>query len=174
MEVVQSESLRSDAPWVVVNTHPHREHIAIENLGRQEFHSYCPKILRRVRHARKVQDVLRPLFPGYVFVQVDQQQRWRPILSTMGVRSLVRFGDRMGTLSSGFVESLMAREVDGVILKPEKAYTLGQHVKINGGPFDGVVATIIAMDEKDRLVVLMDLLNQSVKVKVATTGVAAV
>jgi transcriptional antiterminator RfaH len=68
----------------------------------------------------------------------------------------------------------MAREVDGVILKPEKAYTVGQQVKVNGGPFDGVVATIIAMDEKDRLVVLMDLLNQSVKVKVSATGVTAV
>lgn len=162
-------------PWVVVNTHPHREHIAIENLVRQEFTAYCPMMRRRIRHARKTQDVLRPLFPGYVFVQVDEaRQRWRPILSTMGVRSLVRFGDKISTIDRGFIASLKSREIDGAIARPEAGFTVGQQVKFAGGPFDGVVATIVAMDEKDRLTVLMDLLRQSVTVRVEAGAVTTV
>ena len=62
----------------------------------------------------KFVNVLRPLFPGYVFVAVDPaQHRWRPILSTIGIRTLVRFGDRLGVLPPRFVESLRSYETDG-------------------------------------------------------------
>ena len=102
--------------WVAASTHPHKEPTAISNLLRQGFEAYCPMVRRRWRHARKVQEVLRPLFPGYVFVAVDpSQHRWRPILSTVGVRTLVRFGDSLGLLPHGFVESLRSYEVEGAV-----------------------------------------------------------
>jgi transcriptional antiterminator RfaH len=161
--------------WVVINTHPHREHIAIENLVRQDFPAYCPMVMKRIRHARRQQDVRRPLFPGYVFVHVERDiQRWRPILSTFGVRTLVRCGDRLSFIHDGFIASLKAREVDGLVTRPKSPYSIGQIVRMNGGPFDGLVATIVEMNEKDRLVVLMELLNGRVKVKVEADKVAAV
>lgn len=160
--------------WVAVNTHAHREHIALENLARQELEAYCPMMRRRVRHARRTSDVLRPLFPGYLFVRINTDvQRWRPILSTYGVRALVRCGDQLSFVDSGLIESLKAREVEGAIARPAEPYRPGQQVRMRGGPFDGLVATVIEMDEKDRLLVLMDLLNQSVKVKVTATEVSA-
>jgi len=161
------------ARWVAVHTHPHREHIAIENLVRQGFESYCPMIRRRVRHARRTNEVLRPLFPCYLFVRIDpQSQRWRPIESTYGVRSLVRFGDQLGFVDNAFIESIKAREVDGAIVKPAEPYRPGQQIRIAGGPFEGLVATIISMNERDRLTVLMDLLNQRVRVQIAARDIA--
>ncbi len=160
--------------WGVVNTHPNREHIAVENLDRQGFTAYCPMIRRRIRHARRTQDVLRPMFGGYIFVHVDpQRERWRPILSTFGVRALVRFGDQIGRLDPDFVTALRAREVDGAIIRPERPFQVGQEVRMSGGPFDGLVATIVEMDDKARLTVLMNLLNQPVRVKVRPESVAA-
>lgn len=171
---MSSEDDLEPGAWSVVNTHPHREHFAVENLDRQGFTAYCPMIRRRIRHARRTQDVLRPMFTSYVFVRINpQRERWRPILSTFGVRSLVRFGDKIGFLDEAFVAALKAREVEGAIIRPEKPYALGQQVRLSGGPFDGIVATIVNMDEKDRLTVLMDLLNQSVRVKVRTENVTA-
>jgi transcriptional antiterminator RfaH len=153
--------------WIVVNTQPHREHVALENLLRQEFVAYCPRIRRRIRHARQSRDVLRPIFPGYLFVQVNPDlQLWRPILSTYGVRTLVRCGDRLSFLDDAFIESLKEREIDGAIMRPASTYEPGQQVKLTGGAFDSLVATILELDEKDRLVVLMDLLNRPTKVTV--------
>ncbi len=153
--------------WAVVNTHANREHQALENLARQEFRAYCPVIRRRRTHARRVSDVLRPLFPGYLFVQVNPEaDRWRPMLSTLGVRSVLRCGDRLSFIDDGFIKSLQAREIEGVITRPSSPYEVGQEVRLSGGAFDGMVATIIAMDERDRLTVLMDLLNRPVKVKI--------
>jgi len=153
-------------PWIVINTHPHREHLALQNLGRQDFEAYCPMIRKRRSHARRVETVLRPLFPNYLFVRASRQLgRWRPILSTYGVRTIVRAGLELSFIDDGFIASLKAREQEGAIVRPASPYHLGQRVQIAGGPFDGIVATIIEMDEKDRLVVLLQLMNRAIKVK---------
>ncbi|WP_166141414.1 transcription termination/antitermination protein NusG [Methylosinus sp. RM1] len=159
--------------WVVVNTRPHQERVALENLQRQQYHAYCPLALKRVRHARRTQDVPRPLFPGYIFVEMTPQSRWAPICSTFGVRTLVRLGDRPSFLPSDFVETLRSREIDGLIAKPEQAFEIGQKVRIAGGAFHDFVATIVEMNERDRIVVLMELLNRPVKVKVTQTQLVA-
>ena len=161
--------------WAVVNTQPHREHVALENLKRQDFQAYCPLIKRRHSHARRVKEVLRPLFPGYLFVRINPSvQRWRPLLSTQGVRSLVRCGEELSLLGDDFVHELKAREVDGAITKPVSPYRLGQRVCVTGGAFDGLIATIVEMHERERLTVLMQLLNRAVKIHIDSDQVAAV
>lgn len=167
-----SECHCTQSRWVAINTHPHRELVAVENLARQQFNVYCPTERRRVRHARRVQDVTRPIFPGYVFAEVvPDLAHWRSILSTYGVRAVIRYGDRPAFVEAGFIESLRAREIDGVIAKPLMPYEVGQEVRLNGGPFDGFVATIVEMKEKDRIVLLMRLLSQDIRLKVTTASV---
>lgn len=157
--------------WLAVNTHPHREKQAIENLRRQNFDVYCPMMLRRIRHARRVSDEKRPMFPTYVFVDyTTAKHRWRPILSTYGVRSVVRQGVEPGLLNGGFIEGLKAREVDGVIGKPANPFSVGQQVLMEEGPFSGLIAKIIELRDKDRLLLLLDLLNQKVKVQVDSSN----
>ena len=115
--------------WAAVNTQPHRERIALDNLQRQGFSTYCPLIRRRRSHARRMEEVLRPLFPGYLFVNVAAGRGcWRPILSTYGVRTLVRCGDQPSLLDARFIDALQAREVDGAIVRPPVPYRIGQQV----------------------------------------------
>jgi transcriptional antiterminator RfaH len=160
------------ARWIIVNTHPHREHMALANLLRQNFTAYCPMIRQRRKHARRVAMVLRPLFPGYLFVRAEPQStRWRPILSTYGVKTVVRAGEQLSYLENAFVASLRAREIDGAIVRPAHPYHVGDKVQIAAGPFDGIVSTIIELDERDRVVVLVELMNRGVKLRLQSTGV---
>lgn len=159
--------------WLVATTHPHSEAIAVENLVRQGFAPYCPMIRKRRSHARKVDSVLRPLFPGYVFVQLASDgPRWRPILSTTGVRTLVRFGDEPATLDHRFIARLKAREEDGAVVRPAVPYQVGQDVQIEGGPFDGLVARILSLDDKDRIVVLLEVMNRGVRARLDSRQVS--
>lgn len=159
--------------WAVINTHPHKERLALDNLKRQAFETYCPMLRATVRHARRTSVVLRPMFPGYVFAAMNpDHQRWRPLLSTFGVRTVVRNGDSLSLMPEAFIEAMRSREVDGAIARPSSPYHVGQEVRLVAGPFDGLVAKIIAMDDRERLVVLMDLLNRPVKVKVTANQVA--
>ena len=153
--------------WLVLATHPHREAQAIEHLLRQSFHAYCPTIIKHVCHARRAYDAPRPLFPGYVFVeQPSLQQRWRPLLSTFGVRTVLMNDENPAKLPAGFVESLKAREVDGKICKPEVPFQTGQYVTIRGGAFDGLAGQIIEMRPNDRVLVLLDLLKRKTTVHI--------
>jgi len=154
--------------WIVLTTHPHREDFAIENLVRQDYEAYCPMIVKRIKHARRAYDAKRPLFPGYVFVERPAQHLWRPLLGTFGVRSVVCNGETPSLLPAGFVESLKAREMDGAIQKPESPFKPGQSVAINGGPFDGLVGQILEIRESDRVLLLLNLLNQQTRVHVET------
>lgn len=175
MDFVSEDRILRPKSWIVVNTHPSKERLAEDHLQRQEFTVYCPVVKRRIRHARKVHDTLRPMFPSYMFVSVEPKlQRWRSILSTIGVRSVVRCGDDPSLIDDDFIRALKAREVDGAIVKPAQAFVVGQQVRLSTGAFDGVVATIIELNEKDRLTLLMQLLNQTVRVKVDGSSVTAV
>ncbi len=138
-------------------------------LVRQDYQAYCPMIVKRIKHARRAYDAKRPLFAGYIFVERPAQRHlWRPLLGTLGVRSIVSNGDTPSLLPAGFVESLRARETDGAIRKPEIQYKPGQSVTINGGAFDGFVGQILEVRESDRVLLLLNLLNQQTRVHIET------
>ena len=158
-----------------MNTHPNRENSAELNLRNQGYAVYAPMIRKQIRHARRVSEVLRPLFPGYLFVRLnDTQSRWRPILSTVGVRTVVCTRDVPCILPTPFIDDLKARERDGVISRSASAHQIGETVRLGRGAFDGLAGKIIDLAENDRLVVLMDFLNRPVRVKISGDLVSAV
>ena len=163
----------ADPGWLVVNARPNQERIALEHLKRQDFDTYCPMVAKLVRHARKAEIKPRPLFPGYLFVRLDPGHgRWRAILSTIGVRQLVRFGDQLGRLDEHFVDGLRQCERDGFIVAPVQRYSVGQDVEIKMPAFEGVIGKILAIDEASRITVLIDMMRRSVKLKVTSENVA--
>ena len=99
--------------WYVVQTQANAENKAIAHLARQGFVTYLPRYLKRRRHARRVDVVAAPLFPRYLFVEIDMAaQRWRSIYSTVGVSRLVCNGE--------FPASVPERVVD--LLKEPRGY----------------------------------------------------
>lgn len=155
------------ARWIAVGTHPHRELVATHHLARQGFDTYCPMIRRSVSHARRKLEVVRPLFPGYIFAATDPHLAlWRPVLSTVGVRSIVRCGEQPSTIDGQFIQALKRREIDGAIARGGYRFEIGQIVEIARGPFERLIGTIVEMDERARLVVLTDLFNRPVRMTI--------
>lgn len=153
--------------WIAVNTHANAESLAVSNLRRQRYDCYCPTYPAQRRHARKVEAVRRPLFPGYVFVDVGSRDGiWRPIMSTIGVRAVVRFGERLGVLPGNLVATLREREAEGDLraFDADERLQLGQEVRFDGTAFNDLIGRIVAIDAKDRILVLLDLLQRTVQV----------
>ncbi|MBS0252943.1 MAG: transcriptional activator RfaH [Proteobacteria bacterium] len=160
-------STADDAAWIAVSAHPNREHTAEMHLRNQGYEVYVPVLRKQIRHARQVREVLRPLFPGYLFVCLTHStMRWRPILSTVGVRSVVSMGEAPCTVSSAFIDELKSRETNGVIVRSAAAPKVGDTIRVAYGALDGLAGKIIALSENDRIVVLMNLLNRPVRVTV--------
>ena len=146
--------------WYVVATKPNCEKKAITNLLRQEFESYLPCILARRSHARRVHMVRRPLFSGYVFVQLDPEvARWRAINGTVGVTHILMSNGRPQPLRKGFIDALRAREADGVIAVQPAHYEIGEAVEVQDGPFASQIGTILSADRSGRVRLLMELLG---------------
>ncbi len=57
--------------WYVVHCKPRQEATAEEHLNRQGYGAYLPKVLLRKRKRDKWVKVVEPLFPRYLFSQVD-------------------------------------------------------------------------------------------------------
>ena len=96
--------------WYVVHCRVNSEQRAETNLERQNYEVWLPMYHKTRRHARRVESVLRPLFPRYLFVRLDlSSQTWRPILSTYGVHTMVSGADGPLAIGGDIIEALRAR-----------------------------------------------------------------
>lgn len=121
--------------WYLIHSKPRQEHIALENLERQLYPCYLP--LFRVEKIRRgeVSVSQEPLFPRYLFVQLDtdsQSRSWAPIHSTRGVARLVRFGSEPARVSEELVAQL--REGEARSASVQRLFEPGQAVRIACGP----------------------------------------
>ncbi len=161
--------------WYVAHTHPHGEGRALVNLVRQGFEAYLPRFRKWRRHARRSERVAVPLFPRYLFVAFDQATaHWRAIHSTFGVQHLVCNGDLPAPVPTGIVEDIRAREDDGFVnLGRLSEFRPGDRVRIAAGTLCDRVGLFERMDDRERVVLLLDMLGRNVRVAVPLDTVAA-
>jgi transcriptional antiterminator RfaH len=152
--------------WYVVHTRPNAEEVAARHLGHQGFQVFLPRLRKRRRHARRVETVIRPLFPRYLFVGLDLAvDRWNSIRSTIGVSTLICHGDRPTLVPSGVVEGLLDRTLDGVMVVDDRPqFRRGDRVRLLDGVFANLVGVFENMTDGERVAVLLDLLGRSVRV----------
>src|SRR6516225_10142062 len=97
--------------WYLLHTKPLGETTARTNLERQGYEVYFPRVLHTVRRRQRRQEQIAPLFPRYLFLRLcDGQQSLKPVHSTLGVSSVVRFGVQYGNVSDEVVALLKANE----------------------------------------------------------------
>ena len=99
--------------WYVVYTRPGMERMAQGHLEQQGFTTYLPRRRKERRHARRIDSILVPLFPRYLFVAFDiEKDAWRSVNGTYGVSYLVGAGDTVSAVPEGIVESIQQRETE--------------------------------------------------------------
>ena len=163
------------ANWFVVQTQPHCESKAKRHLINQGFDAYLPVYRRRVRHAGRTSIVLRPLFPGYLFVRLDPDvSRWRSVNGTLGVRQILSDGERPRYLDDRIVDEIKAREdSSGVIDLAAATFVRGQAVRVTEGPMVNIEGLFQDVRDENRVVLLVSLLGRKVRLQVPTQAVEA-
>jgi transcriptional antiterminator RfaH len=161
--------------WYAVHTHPRLEMKALAHLRRQNYEVYLPMLRRKIRHARRTEQVLRPFFPRYLFVALNpEQQGWRAIRSTLGVSDIVRFGEAPTPLPPGVIENLKSHEDDAGTIKYEpRRIDKGAKVTVLDGPFSRLLGLCEAVTDSERVMVLLDLLGRKVRVSLSAEAVEA-
>jgi transcription antitermination factor NusG len=141
----------------------HQENRAQLNLHRLGFRSFVPRLRRTVRHARKLQDTLKPLFPGYIFLVIDlSKQRWRSVNGTFGVASLIMGADQPRAVPTGVVEALVASCESQGLVRFDDGLEIGQKVRILSGPFAETLCRLAQLDDRGRVRVLLEIMGMEV------------
>lgn len=159
--------------WYVVRTKNGQERWAKFNLEKQGFETYLPmRLVQRTAHGR-TETRGEPLFPNIMFVLVEPRpELWRPIFSTLGVKSLICSGDHPAALKPGLIEAMRAREVNGLItispaVKPVAPcpHAKGDGVKVKKGPFAGFDAVFSERVDANRVSILLKVLGGDTRVE---------
>ena len=158
--------------WFAVMTKPRQERRALENLQRQKFASYLPLIMERRRRAGQVGWVQVPLFPRYLFVEVDPgRQSIAPIRSTLGCVDVVKAAGQPTAVPAPVIEHIRAR----INLRRDNAteWSKGQALTVLEGPFAGVESVFLARTSAERVRVLLYWLGQWQRATLPETAVAS-
>ena len=139
--------------WYLIKTKPRQEKIAIKNLENQAYRTSCPM--------SKINNRLVVLFPGYLFVQLNEKtQNWSPINSTKGVSHFVKFGLNFAKVPTSVIKFIKTNQH----ITTEKLINLnkfkpGDKVQISDGPFKNCVAIFKCYKPDERVILLMNLLG---------------
>jgi len=162
--------------WYAVHTRTGAETLAEGHLQRQGFRTYLPRYRKERRHARRITQVRAPLFPCYLFVELDlEQDRWKSVNGTHGVRSLVAMGDRPSAVPLGVVEAIQARENDEKLIElPSRPpFECGEVVRVTAGPLFDQTGIFQCVDDRQRVVLLLDILGRELTLPLRRDAVAA-
>lgn len=153
--------------WYLIQTKPKSEQLAKENLERQGFETYLPLILGRKKKRGKSVKCIQPMFPRYMFIYLSQEtDDWGPIRSTLGVSTLVKFGMIPARVPDKLIKALKDNEgEEGVYEVESKSMAPGDRLLIVEGPFEGYEATLFSQKTDDRVIVLLKIAENFVKVK---------
>ncbi len=154
--------------WYLIFCKPRQERRAQVNLDRQGYTTYLPRILNRRQRAGQWVQVIEPMFPRYLFIQLDDlADDWAPIRSTFGVTCMVRFGYQVPVVPATIVAGIEARETDeGYHVAPELDFREGERVRVLRGPMAGLEGIFTARSSRERVLILLDMLGRSVGVQI--------
>ena len=155
--------------WFAVYTKPRQEHIALENLERQDFRCFLPMAINPYQRRSASKLRVEPLFPRYLFLSANaDQQSLGPVRSTRGVATLVRFGMELARLPEQVIQAVSNRcdpetglvKLDPVPVEP------GDKVKVFDGPLAGLEGIFKERKGEKRALLLAMLLGTESTIEV--------
>ncbi|MDP2811749.1 MAG: transcription/translation regulatory transformer protein RfaH [Rhodocyclaceae bacterium] len=154
--------------WYLIFTRPRQERTALINIERQGYGAFLPLMRSQKRcQGSRLADVIEPMFPRYLFVRLNSTtDNWRPIHSTRGVSTLVRFGMDPARVPGDLVELLRGQgDEKGIRSISRPAPKPGDRVRIGAGPFEGFEGILHARSGKERVILLLEIASQNARVE---------
>lgn len=150
--------------WYVIQHKPAQGDRALINLQNQGVTCFYPKVnVERIRAGKRCQR-LEPLFPGYLFARLENNDpMWSRLRSTRGVLRVVSFGGRPAPLDERVIDHIRA-SLDKVA--GQGGIRPGQPVELEDGPFRGIRAIFQAYDGEERAIVLINFMQSHKPVRV--------
>ena len=152
----------SSPAWYCARTKPKHEHIAAaniaKNLGLEVFH---PRLRLERATRRGVMRVVEPLFPCYIFIHCELENRLDDIRHITGISSLVHFGRKIPAVPDTAIEELKQCFESEQPMNVQDGVVPGAEVTIVGGAFFGFSGMVVrSLSAGQRVQILLDFLGR--------------
>jgi transcription antitermination factor NusG len=159
--------------WFAVYTMPQSEQSLIRHLNARQIESFLPtcESLRVWKNRQRV-NVVRPLFPSYVFVRVCPSDRGS-VLGSPGALRII--GNSQGPLAVSKTEiDFLRSDFCRKRVEPYLDLVIGKKVRIKAGPMQGIEGILVQKKDSLRFVLTIALINQSASLEVRASDLEPV
>jgi transcriptional antiterminator RfaH len=149
--------------WWVAHTKARNEKAFAWDLQRHDVAYYLPMIRRTIFSGGRRRKSLVPLFSSYVFINGDDQARYRA-LATNRVCNVIPIDDQQHFLTElANIERVLRTDAS---IDPVPFAVVGKLVRVARGPLKGVVGRVIRRDNITRLVMSVSIVAKGAEMDI--------
>lgn len=168
-EIVAGSSLH----WYAVYTCARHEKAVARHFEERDLSYFLPLYQAVHTWNKRSSRVSLPLFPGYVFVQTDMHNRFKP-LQIPGVLHYVSAGTMPCAIASEEIDALRKVLVNSKEVGPHPYISTGQLVQITSGPLSGLRGTVQRTKSGNRFIVSVEMIKQSIAIEIDGFQISAI
>ena len=168
----ESSAPPESLPWYGVRVRSRHEQIASIVLRSKGYEPFLPAHKVRRRWSDRIKETEAPLFPGYVFCRLDCDNRL-PVLTATGVVGIVGIGRTPAPIEEREIEAIRAVIQSGLPAQPWPFLHQGDRVRVEYGPLRGVEGIVAKVEDPQRLIVSVSLLQRSIAVEMDPAWLSA-
>lgn len=162
MRLFHAEAVQ-ELPWAVAHTKPRCEKKLKQYCERESLAATLPCIQAAHKYRGKTVVFDRPLFPGYVFLRLEAEQR-RLAMKSDYIANLLEVFDQ--ELFERQLKEILAALASGCEVRLAPAIGKGSRVNIKAGPLRGMEAWVEDRYGPSVVLLRLDFIGQAAAVKV--------
>jgi transcription antitermination factor NusG len=148
-----------------VYTNSRAEKKAYQELQKKGIEAYLPlrKEVKQWSDRKKI--VEEPLFKSYLFVKISNKEH-AEVLMTAGINRFLYFSGKIAVMPDKQMEDLKLLMSSGEDLELiSHDIKPGEKVIVNAGPFKGMIAELVSIQNKKSLVLKLENLGYAIEIK---------
>ena len=152
--------------WYVVRTKPKNEERSRSYLEQNGLNTFLPWMETSQFNSGKAIKMLKPLFPGYLFVRFDLMQNYPLVKWGKGVNKILGFGKYPTPIADEVVSIIKSRTDEKNIVK--RAYDLSKNdqIRITSGPLKDLLGIFERwVTDSGRVKILLNLIGYQPQVE---------
>jgi transcription antitermination factor NusG len=155
----------SQSQWYALRTKSRHEKLVRDQLEKQGIEPLLPTVRRLSQWKDRKKEIEVPLFSGYCFVRLSQDNRL-PVQKVAGVVEVVGSGNRPEPIPDEEIDALRML-VNSVLPYDSHPYLHeGMAVEVVRGPLQGAHGILLRKDKRHRLVIGIRLIQQAAAVEI--------
>ncbi|HUI43964.1 MAG TPA: UpxY family transcription antiterminator [Terriglobia bacterium] len=160
----------AEGAWYALYTRHQHEKVVARLLAGKGFEVFLPLYTTAHRWRDRTRQLALPLFPGYVFLRTQLERRAH-VVTTPGVHHFVPSAERPIAISQPEIEAVRQLTAKSPRVEPHPFLKRGDWVRIKRGPLAGLEGNLTRWKGAFKLVLGVELLQQSVAVEVEVADV---